>query len=137
MIIATSSEQYVFIFPHGNKWCIPCSSVLTIIMWLKKIITGEACHNKIHSPLKFMIIVLNNQTITYLYGWRFQTVYEGKILKVIWVPFTFFLLLKFCWRPFVWLTGKMMNKCRLESELVIKFNAIWLLQNKTAFSKSP
>lgn len=57
---------------------------------IKKIITGEACHNKIHSLLKFMIIVLNYQTITYLYGWRFQTVYEGKILKVIWVPFTFF-----------------------------------------------
>lgn len=86
---------------------------------IKKIITGEACHNKIHSLLKFMIIVLNYQTITYLYGGGFQTVYEGNILKDIWLPFTFFLLLKFCWRPFVWLIGKMMNKCRLKSELVI------------------
>lgn len=119
MIIATSFEQYVFIFPHGKKWWIPCSFVLTIIMWLKKIITGEACHNKIHSLLKFMIIALNYQTITYLYGGGFQTVYEGNILKDIWLPFTFFLLLKFCWRPFVWLIGKMMNKCRLKSELVI------------------
>lgn len=52
--------------------------------------------------------------------------------------YIFFLLLKFCWRPVVWLIGKMMNKCRIESELVFfKYNAIWLLQNKIAFNKSP
>lgn len=87
---------------------------------IKKIITGEACHNKIHSLLKFMIIVLHYQTITYLYGGGFQTVYEGNILKDIWLPFTFFLTFEVLLTAFfVWLIGKMMNKCRLKSELVI------------------
>lgn len=119
MIIATSFEQYVFIFPHGKKWWIPCSFVLTIIMWLKKSLLARRAITRF---ILFWSLWLLFSTIKLLHTFMeegFKPSMKGTFYRIYGFRLLFFLLLKFCWRPFVWLIGKMMNKCRLKSELVI------------------